>query len=286
MAAHAIWKGSISFGLVNIPIQVFSATQKEEYSSFSQLCDRGHKIRYKKWCPIEEREVPWSEIKKGYEITTNNYVVLEKEEIENIKLKTTNTVEVKELIRAEEFDPIFIEKNYYVGPDPGKKKTEASIRAYSLLVKILNETSKIAIGKVVLREKEYVVALRAYQRGLVMHQLRYLDEIRPMDEIGNLDSLQKVDSKELLLGKTLVDDLTTEKFDPGQYSDSYAKELDKLIEAKSKGQEVVPKQAEEEPQETTDIIEALKASLKVKGKSSMSSTAAKAKGKMGMAVSK
>jgi DNA end-binding protein Ku len=285
MAARAIWKGSISFGLVNIPIQVFSATQKEEYTSFNQLCDKGHKIKYKKWCPVEEREVPWPEIKKGYEISKNDYVVLEKEELDNTKLKTTNTVEVKEFIKSEEFDPIFIEKNYYVGPDPGKKKAEAATRAYSLLVKILHETNKIAIGKVVLKEKEHLVALRAYQRGLVMHQLRYLDEIRPMDEIGNLDSLQKVDSKELSLGKTLVENLTTEKFDPGQYSDSYAKELEKLIEAKSKGQKVTIKEVEETPEETTDIIEALKASLKVKGKSP-TSTAAKAKGKMGIAVSK
>jgi DNA end-binding protein Ku len=285
MAARAIWKGSISFGLVNIPIQVFSATQNEDYTSFSQLCDKGHKIRYKKWCPVEEREVQWSEIKKGHEISKNNYIVIEKEDLDRIKLKTNNTIEVKEFIEAEEFDPIFVEKNYYVGPDPGKKKTEASSKAYSLLVKILHETKKIAIGKVVLREKEHLVALRAYQRGLVMHQLKYLDEIRPMDEIGNLDSLQKVESKELELGKTLVENLTNEKFDLGQYSDAYAKELEKLIEAKSKGQKPVVKEVEEPPEETTDIIEALKASLKVKGKSSTSS-AARAKGKMGMAVSK
>jgi DNA end-binding protein Ku len=285
MAARAIWKGSISFGLVNIPIQVFSATQKEEYTSFNQLCDKGHKIKYKKWCPVEEREVPWSEIKKGYEITSNDYVVLEKEEIENIKLKTTNTVEVKEFIESEEFDPIFIEKNYYVGPDAGKKKSETSIKAYALFVKILHETGKIAIGKVVLREKEQLVALRAYQRGLVMHQLKYLDEIRPMDEIGGLESLQNIDAKELSLGKALVDNLTTDKFDPGQYSDTYAKELEKIIEAKSKGEKVTINEVEKTAEETTDIIEALKASLKVKGKAS-TSTAAKAKGKIGMAVSK
>jgi DNA end-binding protein Ku len=285
MAARAIWKGSISFGLVDIPIQVFSATQKEEYTSFNQLCNKGHKIKYKKWCPIEEREVPWSEIKKGYEITKNDYVVLEKEEIENIKLKTTNTVEVKEFIESEEFDPIFIEKNYYVGPDAGKKKSETSIKAYALFVKILHETGKIAIGKVVLREKEQLVALRAYQRGLVMHQLMYLDEIRPMDEIGGLESLQKIDAKELSLGKALVDNLTTDKFDPGQYSDTYAKELEKIIEAKSKGEKVTINEVEKTAEETTDIIEALKASLKVKGKAS-TSTAAKAKGKIGMAVSK
>jgi DNA end-binding protein Ku len=285
MAARAIWKGSISFGLVNIPIQVFSATQEEAYTSFNQLCDKGHKIKYKKWCPVEEREVPWSEIKKGYEITKNDYVVLEKEEMENIKLKTTNTVEVKEFIDSKEFDPIFIEKNYYVGPDAGKKKSETSIKAYALFVKILHETGKIAIGKVVLREKEQLVALRAYQRGLVMHQLKYLDEIRPMDEIGGLESLQKIDAKELSLGKALVDNLTTDKFDPGQYSDTYAKELEKIIEAKSKGEKVTINEVEKTAEETTDIIEALKASLKVKGKAS-TSTEAKAKGKIGMAVSK
>jgi DNA end-binding protein Ku len=280
MAARAIWIGSISFGLVNIPIQVFSATHKEDYTSFNQLCEKGHKIKYKKWCPVEEREVPWSEIKKGYEITKNNYIVIEKEDIDTIKLKTTNTVEVKEFIDSEEFDPIFIEKNYYVGPDPGKKN-----ETYSLFVKILNETKKIAIGKVVLREKEQLVALRAYQRGLVMHQLRYLDEIRPMDEIGGLDSTQKIDVKELSLGKTLVESLTTEKFDPGQYSDTYAKELEKLIEAKSKGQKVIVKEEEEKPEETTDILEALKASLKVKTKST-SAAVAKTKRRMDMAVNK
>ena len=283
MAAREIWKGNISFGLVNIPIQVFSATQKEEYTSFNQLCNNGHKIKYKKWCPVEEREVQWSEIKKGYEITKDTYVVLEKEDLEGIKLKTNNTIEVKEFIESEEFDPIFIEKNYYVGPDTGKKKNNTngiSSKAYSLLVKILNETNKVAIGKVVLREKEHVIALRAYQRGLVMHQLRYLDEIRPMGEIGVLDSLQQVDSKELSLGKT-VENLTTERFDLGQYSDSYAKELETLIEAKSKGQTIKEQEEEPEEEKTTDILEALKASLKTKGKSS---AVAKAKGKMGMAA--
>ena len=283
MAARAIWKGSISFGLVNIPIQVFSATQKEDYTSFNQLCDEGHKIKYKKWCPTEEREVEWSEIKKGYEITKNNYVVIEKEDLEKIKLKTTNTVEVKEFIDSDDFDPIFIEKNYYIGPDAGKKKSESAIKAYALFVRILNETKKIAVGKVVLRDKEHLVALRAYQRGLVMHQLKYLDEIRPMDEIG-IDSPQKIDSKELSLGKTLVENLSNEKFDPGQYSDAYAKELQKLIEAKSKGQKVVVNEEEEETEETTDILEALKASLKVKSKPP--SVAAKARRKMDMALNK
>jgi DNA end-binding protein Ku len=276
MAARSVWKGAISFGLVNIPIQVFSAEQKEEYTSFSQLCQKGHRIKYKKWCPVEDREVPWSEIKKGYEITKNNYVLIEKEEIENIKLKTTNTIEIKEFINSEEFDPLFIEKSYYVGPDTGKKKkgsdntTNNTIpaKAYSLFVKILNETKKVAIGKVVLRDKEQLVGLRAYQRGLVMHQLKYLDEIRPMDEIGGLDSAQKIDANELSLGKTLVENLTAEEFDLGQYSDAYAKELEKLIEAKSRGEKVTIKEEEEKPEETTDLLKALRASIQTQNKPS------------------
>jgi DNA end-binding protein Ku len=277
MAARSIWKGAISFGLVNIPIQVFSATQREDFTSFNQLCEKGHKIKYKKWCPVEEREVLWSEIKKGYEITKNNYVVLEKEEIENIKLKTTNTIEIKEFINSEEFDPLFIEKSYYVGPDTGKKKKRGDnnstantipAKAYSLFVKILNETKKVAIGKVVLRDKEQLVALRAYQRGLVMHQLKHLDEIRPMDEIGGLDSSQKIDANELALGKKLVENLTAEEFDPDQYSDTYAKELEKLTEAKSKGEEITIKEEEEKHEETTDLLQALKASISMKTKPS------------------
>jgi DNA end-binding protein Ku len=246
----------------------FFCSAKGGLTSFNQLCEKGHKIRYKKWCAVEEREVQWSEIQKGFEVTKNNYVVLEKEEIDKIKLKSTNTIEIKEFIEADDLDPIFVEKTYYIGPDPGKKKVESASKAYSLFVKILHETRKNAIGKVVLRDKEHLVALRAYQRGLVMHQLKYLDEIRPMDEIDGIDAPQKVDAKELSLGKTLVDNLSVEKFDPGQYSDTYAKELEKLIEAKSKGHQITIKEEEKEPEETPDILEALKASLQVKDKSS------------------
>ncbi|MFB5601023.1 MAG: Ku protein, partial [Nitrososphaeraceae archaeon] len=205
MAAKTLWRGNISFGLVNIPIQVFVATQKEEFTSFNQLDGKGHKIRYKKWCPVEDREVHWSEIKKGYEISKNSYIVLEKEDIENIKLKTTHSIEINEFIHADELDPLYIEKNYYIGPDSRsntkKNKNSSAIvnKAYSLFIRILNETNKIAIGKVVLKEKEHLVALRPYQRGIVMHQLKYLDEIKPMDEVENISNSQhpKVDQKEI-----------------------------------------------------------------------------------------
>jgi DNA end-binding protein Ku len=271
MAARTVWKGSISFGLVNIPIQVFVATQKDEFSSFNQLDKKGHKIRYKKWCPVEEREVSWSEIKKGYEITKDNYVILEKQDLDNIKLKTTHTIDIKEFIDSEDFDPLFIEKNYYIGPDRGttKKKnaSPSNSKAYSLFVKILNETKKVAIGKVVFRDKEHLVALRSYQRGLVMHQLKYLDEIRPMDEVEGISNSQqlKVEDNELSLAKTLVDTLTSQQFDIGKYSDAYAKELEKIIEAKSKGQKITVEE-EEKSTGTANLLEALKASISTKAK--------------------
>ena len=208
--------------------------------------------------------------------TKNNYVVLEKEEIENIKLKQPTQLKSRNLQVQKSLIPYLLKRATMLGLTTGKKKKRGDNNAttntipaiaYSLFVKILNETKKVAIGKVVLRDKEQLVSLRAYQRGLVMHQLKYLDEIRPMDEIAGLDSSQKIDANELALGKKLVENLTAEEFDPGQYSDTYAKELEKLIEAKSKGEKITIKE-EEKPEKTTDLLQALKASISMKTKSS------------------
>jgi DNA end-binding protein Ku len=151
-----------------------------------------------------------------------------------------------------------IEKSYYVAPD-NKTKND---KAYSLLVKVLTETKKIAVGKVVFKDKEHIVALQPYQRAIVMHLLHYLDEIRPVDEISELKELQRanVDTKELSLGKMLVENLSSEHFDLSQYSDAYAKELEKLIDSKAKGKPIVTK-PEKAKEETKDLVAALKASL-------------------------
>jgi DNA end-binding protein Ku len=266
MAARNIWKGSISFGLVNIPVKVFTTTEYEEYSSFNQLCKKGHRIKYKKWCPVEEREVPYSEIKKGYEVSKGNYIVIEKEDLEKIKLKTTNTMEINEFIDSEDFDTIFIEKYYYISPATGKKNnnttpSSSSAKAYSLFVKVLKETNKIAIGKVVLGDKEHLVTLRAYQRGIVMHQMKYLDEISNSQQA-------KIDNKEINLEKILVDNITAKEFDISNYSDTYAKEIEKLITTKKQARDKTTstqtdKEIEEGKQETTeDLLEALKASIR------------------------
>ena len=255
---RSIWKGSISFGLVNIPIKLYTATYDKEFS-FNQLDKRGHKVQHKKWCPIENKEIPYSEIKKGYEISRDNYVIIEKEDLDKIKLKTTKTIDIKEFIDYNDFDPILVEKSYYIAPD---SKASAD-KAYSLFVKAIKETNKIAIGKVVLREKENLVALRAYQRGMVMHQLRYMDEIKPVNEIeGMPDASQpKIDDKELSLGKTLVENLSNKEFDPSQYSDAYSKQLEQLITSKAQGKTFNSKPDEKNEDTNNNLLEALKASV-------------------------
>lgn len=266
MVARSIWKGSISFGLVNIPIKLYSATEDRVFS-FNQLCENGHRIQYKRWCPVEEREVSYNEIKKGYEISKDNYVVIEKEELKNIKIKTTKTIDIKQFVDREELDPIFIEKSYYVGPD-----SKTVDKAYSLLVNILRDTEKVAIGKVVLRDREQLVALRAYQRGIVMHVLHYLDEIRPLDEIKEISEIAsakvKLEEQELSLGKTLVEQLSADELDVSEYSDAYTKQVEELIEAKAKGKELVTAPEISAPESTKDLISALKASVSAKTKRS------------------
>ena len=253
-----MWRGGISFGLVNIPIGVYVATEGREFS-FNQMCNKGHRIRYKKWCPVEEREASYSEIKKGYELSKDNYLVLDKQDLDRIKLKSTSTIDVKEFVDEKELDPILIERTYYIAPDSKKNKND---KAYSLLVKVLTETKKIAVGKVVLKDKEHLVVLRPYQRALVMHVLHFLDEIRPVDEIDELKNIQSasLDSKELSLGKMLVENLASEHLDLSKYSDAYTKELEKLIDAKSKGKTIIEKPVEKVEQ-TKDLVAALKASL-------------------------
>jgi DNA end-binding protein Ku len=272
MPAHSIWKGSISFGLVNIRVKIYSTSDNSKEFSFNQLDNKNHKIQYKKWCPIEDREVPYSELKKGYQISKDNYVVVEKEDLDKIKMKTTQSIDVKEFVDSKDLDPLLIEKSYYVGPEKNKKNGTID-KAYTLFSRVINETNKIAIGKVVLKDREHLVALRAYQRGIVMHQLRYIDEVKPVDEVEGMDGSSSsfsqqppIDSKELSLGKTLVENLTNKEFDISQYSDEYTKQLEKIINAKATGKETASNTLSKSKDEdvSKNLLEALKASLQQK----------------------
>lgn len=224
---------------------------------------------------IEEREVPYTEIKKGYEIAKDQYVIIEKEDLDKIAVESTRTIDIKEFIDEQELDPLFIEKSYYIAPDSavnkrgGRRKVRDSSmsiqdKAYSLLVKVLYDMKKAAIDKVILRSgREYLVAIRAYQRGLVLHTLHYLSEIRPLEEIKEISETKVpiIDEKESSLGKLLVENLTSKDFDISRYEDEYTEQLEELINAKAKGKEHLIKQTTKAPKETQDLIAALKASL-------------------------
>lgn len=274
LLVSTIWTGSISFGLVNVPVRLYTTIDTSKDFSFNQLDKEGHRIRYKKWCPVEEREVEYSEIKKGYEIAKDQYVVVETQDLEKIAVESTRTINIKEFIEEQELDPLFVEKSYYIAPDStdkrGRKKAKANPaptvqdKAYSLLVKVLHDMKKAAIGKVVLRgEKERLVAIRAYQRGLVLHTLHYLSEIKPLEAITEISETKvpPIDEKERSLGQLLVENLTSKDFDISRYHDEYTDELEKLINAKAKGKVRVIRQVTKEPQQTQDLIAALKASL-------------------------
>lgn len=270
-----VWSGSISFGLVNIPIKLYTATDTSKNFSFNQLDAKGHRIRYKKWCPVEEREVPYSEMQKGYEIAKDQYVIIEKQDFDKIAVEGTRTIDIKEFINEQDLDPLFIEKSYYVAPDSaankgGRRKVRnpSSVstqdKAFSLLVKVLHDKKKAAIGKVVLRsEREHLVAIRAYQRGLVLHTLHYISEIRPLEDIKEISETKvpQIDEKESSLGQLLVENLTSEDFDISRYDDEYTEQLEKLINAKAKGKAHLIKRATKAPKQTQDLVAALKASL-------------------------
>ncbi|HEY7108966.1 MAG TPA: Ku protein [Nitrososphaeraceae archaeon] len=201
--------------------------------------------------------------REGYQITKDEYVVIEPKDFDKIKIKSTKSIDIKEFVSFTELDPILIEKSYYIAPDTKK----GNDKAYSLLSKVLTDSKKVAIGKIVLRDKENIVALRPYQRGMVMHVLKYLDEIRPTDDITELkeaaSSAKKLEREEIALARMLVDKFSSKELDLSEYTDTYTKELEKLIDAKAKGKPIISR---EEPVQKVkpDLLEALKASMQIK----------------------
>jgi len=251
--ARAIWTGSISFGLVNIPIRVYGATESRVISFNNLHKECGTPLVYKRWCPKCEKEVAYEDIEKGYKITKEKYVVVKKEDLEKLRLKTTKAIEIQEFVDASQIDPIFLEKSYYVVPE------ETGIKAYSLFVEALRIANKVAIGKVVMRNKEYLVALRAFKKGLAMHILHYIGEVKDIEELSEIKNLVTVKEEELKLAQALISKLTEQEFDASKFKDTYTEELMKLIKAKAEGKEVEVK--EEKVPETKELVEALKASI-------------------------
>ncbi|MDV2683634.1 Ku protein [Alkalihalophilus lindianensis] len=253
---HTVWKGSISFGLVNIPVKLHTATDNKDIK-LRQLHKKCHTpINYQKRCVDCEEEVANEDIVKAYEYAKNKFVVLDDEDLENLKKEQEEkAVEIIDFVKLDEIDPIYFEKSYFMAPDSGGAK------AYSLLREALQESGKIGIAKIIIRSKEQLAVVRVYKNGLIMETIHFPDEVRKMDDVPNLPEDQKIVKKELDTALLLVEQLTT-NFDPEKYHDEYRSALMDLIEEKKTGKKTVSA-TDKKPKESnvTDLMSALQASI-------------------------
>ena len=252
---HTVWKGSISFGLVNIPVKLHAATENKDVK-LRQLHKECHTpISYKKVCEGCQAEVKDEDIVKAYEYTKNKFVVLDEEDLENLRKENEDkSVEIIDFVKLEEIDPIYFEKTYYLSPD------NTGAKAYVLLRKTLEESGKIGVAKITIRSKEQLAIVRVYKNALVMEIIHFPDEVRDVGDVPNIPSVEAVVQKELDTALMLVEQLTTE-FDPTKYTDDYRTALMQLIEEKKSESTVVANEKRPLPDNVTDLMSALQASL-------------------------
>jgi DNA end-binding protein Ku len=254
MAARPTWKGFLKISLVNIPIRVFPATDSAATISFNQLhgeCQT--RIQQKRWCPTCEREVPLSEIVKGYEFEKGRYVVMEEEDLAKVRPESTRVIDLVQFTPVESIDPIYVERPYYLAPD-GQMAQEA------FAVMREGMQGKAGIGKLALYGREYLVAVQPKDKGLVMYTMRRANEIRSMDAIDELEGVpSKVKPEEIKLAKQVISNFEGE-LDLAEYKDAYQEELQRIIEAKIAGEEVVAT-SEETPPKVVNLMDALRQSL-------------------------
>lgn len=252
---HTIWKGSIQFGLVSIPVKLHAATENKSVS-FRNLHKKCHTpIKYEKLCPVCEETVENDDIVKGHEMNDGRFVVVNDEELKELKeAKTEKAVEILDFIHIDEIDPVYFNRSYYLGPDEGGSK------AYALLRKALSDTRKVGIAKIMIRSKEQLAVLRIRDETLLMETLHYPDEIRASADVPNVPSSENIDKKELDTAVLLIEQLTA-NFEPEKYEDEYRKNLLALIESKQNGESVVTPEKEEKPDNVTDLMDALQASV-------------------------
>lgn len=249
--AATIWKGHITFGLVSFPVKLFTAARGETIS-FNQLHKTDHsRVRQVLYCAAEDKPISRSEIVKGYEYEKDRYVVIEEEEIKKIQPKSAKVMEILEFVKASDVDAVYLESSYYLAPD------EAGEKPYALFFEALRRSGYYGIAKITVHNREHVVVLRPGRYGLLAHTMYYADEVRRSDEFRTDTSLVK--EKEMELALTLINTLASE-FEPEKYKDTYRENLQALIEAKVRGEEVVamPTPA---PTKVVDILSALQQSL-------------------------
>ena len=247
-------KATVSFGMVSIPIKVYTSSNSQGSVSFNMLHGKcGSRIRQQLYCPTDDEVVERSEIVKGYEFAKDQYVTFEPEELKALEAVSTNTIEITEFIPADQIDPVYFSKAYYLSPDMGGD------RAYSLLSAAMRETGRVGLARYAARGKEYLVMLRAMEGALVMQQLRYVEEVKAITEIPLPET--EVKESELKLAVQLIDQVSSEEFHPENYQDSVTGSIRELVQKKVEGQEVIAVTPEQPQAQIIDLMDALKASL-------------------------
>jgi DNA end-binding protein Ku len=259
---RAIWKGAISFGLVNIPVGLYSATVAASEIKLRMLRGKDlSPIRYKRVAEADEKEVPWEEIVKGYEFEKDAYVVVTKEDLERVNVKSNQTVDIKEFVKLEEIDPMFFDEPYYLAPE------KAGEKAYTILHRALVDSGKVGIAKVVIKTREHLAAVKPKDGVLMLELMHFPDELASADEL----MIKKADvgKKEQEMAKSLVDSMTGD-WDPAQYKDEYRQALMEVIDEKvaAGAKEVSHKKAPAARKATNvvDLVDVLRKSLEESGK--------------------
>lgn len=254
--ARAIWSGAISFGLVNVPVKLFSATSPKSVR-FHQLSGKtGARIRQKRVDESTGDEVPYEDIVKGYELSPERYVLIDPDELDALDPKATRTIDIEDFVDLAEIDPVYYDHSYYLAPSAGGAK------AYRLLLEAMRESGKVAIGKVVLRSKQQLCALRPTGEVMTLSTMLFGDEVVQPDRLDELDGVADADAseREIAMAKQLIDSLSTD-FDPSKYRDEYRDRVLALIERKAAGEELAAPPQAEEPAAAPDLMAALEASL-------------------------
>jgi DNA end-binding protein Ku len=255
--ARAIWSGSVSFGLVNVPVKLYTAVKSKDIH-FNQLSEKtGARIRYKKVSENTGREVDNDDIVAGYEVSKGTYVTLTDEDFEAVEPERTHTIDIEDFVSLDEIDPLQWNKAYWVAPDKG----EGSSRAYALLRDAMEDSGRVAIGRFVLRTKPYLVAIRPVQHALALQTLHFADEVIAAKDVEGLPVRAKASDREVKAARQLIDSLTVD-WKPQRYKDDYREKLLDVIDRKSKGKEIVVEETREKAPEVVDLMAALEESIK------------------------
>lgn len=254
-----IWGGSINFGLVSMPVKLTPATQSRDVS-FNQLeADTGARIRYRRVSEATGEVVPTEQIVKGFEVAKGRYVTIDKAELAALAPSATHTIEIEDFVGLDEIDPVYFQTPYYVLPD------KSATKPYRLLLEAMVELRKVAIGRVVMRGKEHLVAIRPLDGLLCVETMRYADEVIPVSELGGAPGADlEIDDREMAMARQLIESLGDD-FDAGKYRDEYREQVLDLIDRKAAGEEIVAEPQLKSPAKVLDLMAALEASLERTG---------------------